>query len=347
MKALFIGGTGVISMNITRQLLAAGETVYLLNRGNRNHGLSGDVHFIQADINNDPEEKILQAIDEALQGEIPDVAADFIVFTKEQAERDVRLVKGRCRQYITFSSASAYEKPVRNYLIDESTPVSNPFWQYSRDKIEVEKYLADQYRQEGFPVTVIRPSHTYDEYKVPVCMHGNGGHYPVMKRMLEGKPVIIPGDGTTLWTVTHSRDFAKGFIGLMGNVHAIGQTVQITSDESVTWNQIYQVIADELGVPFRPYYVSTKFLTEIDPGYGWEGALTGDKCNTVVFDNSKIKKLVPGFTCTTRMDQGIREAVRNVMADPALQKEEPDFDAWCDRVIEVLEDAKSKLMPGR
>ena len=201
------------------------------------------------------------------------------------------------------------------------------------------------YREEGFPVTIVRPSHTYDERNLPMGAHGDNGSWQIVKRMLEGKPVIIHGDGTSLWTITFNTDFAKGFIGLMGNAHAIGEAYHITSDESVTWNQIYAIVADELGVPLKAYYVPSGFLDDVGP-YDFRGGLLGDKANTVVFDNSKIKRAVPGFVCTVRADQGLRRTVRHMLATPALQKEDPAFDAWCDRVIGALEAAKEAILKG-
>ena len=198
------------------------------------------------------------------------------------------------------------------------------------------------YREEGFPVTIVRPSHTYDERSIPLGAHGGKGSYSVIKRMLEGKPVIIHGDGTSLWTITHNSDFAKGFVGLMGNIHAIGEAVQITSDESVTWNQIYQIIADALHVKLNAVHVASEFLDACSD-YDFAGSLLGDKANTVVFDNSKLKKLVPGFTATVRADQGIRSTIEYVLSHPECQVEDPAFDDWCDRVIEALEEAKRKI----
>ena len=236
-----------------------------------------------------------------------------------------------------ISSASAYQKPCANYLIDETTPLANPYWQYSRDKIECEEYLMKLYREEQFPVTIIRPSHTYDERSVPLGVHGEKGSFQVVKRIKEGKPVIIHGDGTSLWTITHNSDFAKGFTGLMGNIHAIGQAVQITSDESVTWNQIYECVAKALGVELKPVYISSKYLSD-HCYYDLAGCLLGDKANSVVFDCSKLKSLVPDFVATKRADQGIRETVEYIMSHKECQTEDPEFDRWCDQMIDKFKD---------
>ena len=200
----------------------------------------------------------------------------------------------------------------------------------------------EKFRTEGFPVTIIRPSHTYDDRKVPLAVHGPNGTWSVLKRMLDGKPVIIHGDGTSQWTLTHNTDFAKGFCGLMGNAHAIGNAFQITSDETLTWRQIYGIIADVLGVELKPYYVSSDFLDAVGP-YDFRGELIGDKGWTVFFDNKKLKRVVPGFCCTTRFDQGVRRTIENILAHPELQVPDPEFDAWCDRVIAALEQAKASL----
>lgn len=336
MKVLFIGGTGTISMAISRLLLSQGHTLYLLNRGSRNTGLSGDLIELKADIN---DEAAVAALISDLKF---DVVADFIAFVPEQLERDYRLFREKTKQFIYISSASAYQKPLSDYRINEGTPLANPYWEYSRNKIAGEEYLMKLYREEGFPVTIVRPSHTYDERSIPLGAHGEKGSFSVIKRMLEGKPVIIHGDGTSLWTITHNSDFAKGFVGLMGNIHAIGEAVQITSDESVTWNQIYQIIADALHVKLNAVHVASEFLDACSD-YDFTGSLLGDKANTVVFDNSKLKKLVPGFTATVRADQGIRSTIEYVLSHPECQVEDPAFDDWCDRVIEALEEAKRKI----
>jgi len=340
MKALFIGGTGTISMAITRLLSSYPDwELYLLNRGTRTVDLPAGVRSIIADISDEA------SAANALDGMTFDCVCDFIAFEPAQLERDARLFAGRTKQFIFISSASAYQKPLSDPLITESTPLANPHWAYSRAKIACEEYLMAQYRENGFPVTIVRPSHTYDERSVPLGVKGSCGPWQVLKRMMEGKPVLIHGDGTSLWTLTHNSDFAKAFVGLMGNIHAIGQAYHITSDESMTWNQIYAVIADELGVPLHAYHVPSDFLAAVGP-YDFEGSLLGDKACTVLFDNSKIRHAVPGFVCTVRADQGLRRTVRHMLATPALQKEDPEFDAFCDRVIAALDAAKEAVRRG-
>ena len=340
MKALLIGGTGTISMAITRLLASKKDwEVYLLNRGSRRAEVPETVRWIQADISDE------EAVRQALGGMKFDCVCEFIGFVPEQVQRDIRLFTGRTKQYIYISSASAYHKPAKDYRITEGTALANPYWQYSRDKIACEDILMKAYREHQFPVTIVRPSHTYDNRNVPLGVHGNNGSFQVLKRMLEGKPVIIHGDGTSLWTMTHNSDFAVGYVGLMGNPHAIGEAFQITNDETLTWNQIYQAIADALGVELKAYHVSSEFLAAVSD-YDFTGSLIGDKANCVVFDNSKLKRAVPDFHPTVRFEEGIRDTIANIMAHPELQKEDPEFDAWCDRVIEALETCK-KTFPGR
>ena len=336
MRILLIGGTGTISMAITRLLAERGEEVYLLNRGSRSSELPENVKVISCDISDEARAA------EALGDMTFDCVGEFIGFVPEQVQRDFRLFSGRTKQYIYISSASAYQKPLSDYRITESTPLSNPHWQYSRDKTACEEYLMQQYRENDFPVTIVRPSHTYDERSVPLGVHGDNGSWQVLRRMLDGKPVIIHGDGSSLWTITHSSDFAKGYVGLIGNIHAIGQAFHITSDESVTWDQIYSIIADALGVRLNARHISSEFLHAIGP-YDFEGTLTGDKANTVVFDNSKLKRAVPGFTASVRADQGIRNTVGYVLAHPECQREDPDFDSWCDRVIAAYDKLADEL----
>lgn len=336
MKALFIGGTGTISTAITEMLAQQGCELYLINRGNRNDELPAEVKVLQADIKD--EARVAELIADLEF----DVVADFIAFVPSQLERDYRLFKDKTKQFIFISSASAYQTPLADYRITEGTPLSNPYWEYSRNKIACEDYLMKQYREHGFPVTIVRPSHTYGDQSVPLGVHGAQGSWQVLKRIREGKPVIIHGDGTSLWTITHNTDFAKGFIGLMGNIHAIGESVHITSDESVTWNQIHEIIASVLGVKLHAVHVPSEFLAACSD-QDLRGGLLGDKANTVVFDNSKLKRLVPEFVATTRADQGIRRTIDHILAHPELQTEDPEFDVWCDKVVGALDEALLKI----
>ncbi|MCR4588613.1 MAG: NAD-dependent epimerase/dehydratase family protein [Lachnospiraceae bacterium] len=340
MKALFIGGTGTISMAIVRRLAQDPLwEVYLLNRGNRESEVPEGVHQIVADIHNEAE------VAQKLEGMTFDTVSEFIGFDVSAVERDYRLFRGKTRQYIFISSASAYNKPAAQYVITEGTTLANPYWEYSRNKIACEEFLMKKYREEGFPVTIVRPSHTYDERSLPMGAHGDKGFYQVIRRMQQGKPVIIQGDGTSLWHLTFNTDFAIGFTGLMGNSHALGEAFQITGDEVLTWNQIYQTIADALGVELKPYYVSSDFLSRTGEAYGYDfaGSLLGDKAVSVVFDNSKLKRLVPQMTTNVPFHKGARIVVDYIKAHPEKYEEDPVFDAYCDNVIAHLEQAKDMI----
>ena len=333
MKILFIGGTGIISAAISRLLIERGDELYLLNRGNRNHTLPEGAVSLVADINKE-EEKVAELIKDLEF----DAVADFIAFVPSQLERDYRLFKNKTKQFLFISSASAYQKPLSDYRITEGTPLANPCWEYSRNKIACEETLMHLYRNEQFPVTIVRPSHTYDERSVPLGVHGRKGSWQTIKRIKEGKPIIIHGDGTSLWTMTHNSDFAKGFAGLLGNIHAIGESVHITSDETLTWNQIHESIARALNVKLNAVHVSSEFL-KASSTYDFLGSLIGDKANSVVFDNSKLKRLVPGFVATKRFDEGVKETIDYVLSHKECRTEDEEFDRWCDAVIEAVKKA--------
>ena len=336
MKALFIGGTGTISTAISQLCVQLGWELTLLNRGTHRERMPEGVEQIAADMNDRAD------VQAKLAGRKFDVVADFIAFTVDQVERDIQLFSGKTAQYFFISSASAYQKPLSSPFITESTPLSNPFWQYSRDKIACEELLMKEYRANGFPITIIRPSHTYGDMGVPVALHGAKGSYAVVDRIRRGPKVIVPGDGLTLWTLTHNTDFAKAFCGLMGNVHAIGETYQITGDESLTWNQIYGAIAAAFGEEPHLVHIATETLARLAPN--WSGELIGDKSNTVVFDNAKIKRAVPGFTATLRFDQGVRRTIAYIYSHPELQVPDPAFEEWMDQGIVAYEKLE-KTMP--
>ena len=338
MRALFIGGTGTISSAIVRRLASDNSwEVWLINRGNRKETVPENVHQIICDINDE------DAVLKALGGMTFDCVGEFIGFTVDQVERDYRLFKDKTKQYIYISSASAYNKPSANYVITEGTTLANPYWEYSRNKIACENFLMEKYRDEGFPVTIVRPSHTYDERSIPLGVHGKKGSWQVIKRMMDGRPVIIHGDGESLWHLTFNEDFAVGYTALMGNRHAIGEAFQITGDEVLTWNQIYQTIADALGVELKAYHVSSEMLTALGPDYDFEGSLTGDKAVSVVFDNSKIKRLAPDLKTTVPLHKGVRIALKYILDHKECRVEDPEFDKWCDKVIETMESVKSSF----
>lgn len=335
MKALFIGGTGVISTAVSQLLMEKGWDLTLLNRGSRADEVPGASKLI-LDINDEA------AVRRAIENEHFDVVADFIAFVPQQVERDIRLFAGKTDQYLFISSASAYQKPLSHPVIRESTPLSNPHWEYSRNKIACEEILLREYRENGFPVTIVRPSHTYSWRSLPLAIHGDKGPWQVMKRMMEGKKVLVQGDGSTLWAVMNSRDFAPAFAGLMGNPHAIGQAVQITGEELLTWNQIMASVARALGAEYRPCYAPTSLLMKYRK-YDFEGGLLGDKSNTVIFDNSLLHRLVPGLKEQKRFDEYARESVQYFLTHPELQTEDPDFDRFSDQVAAIMEQAEAQI----
>lgn len=329
MKALFIGGTGTISAAITALAAQSGVELYLLNRGNRNAHLPKTVKLITADINDEENVKKL------ISSHNFDVVADFFAYKTEDVLRDWRIFRNKTRQYIFISSASAYQKPLSSPVITESTPLYNPFWEYSRNKIACEDALMAKYREDGFPVTIIRPSHTYGDFSVPLAVHGSNGSFSVVERIRKGKKVIVHGDGNTLWTLTHNTDFAKAFLGIMDNPHAIGETYHITSDESLTWNQIYEIIGTALGVKPNIVHIPSDVLASLNESF--HGGLLGDKAHSVIFDNTKIKRAVPGFAATVRFDRGIRQTLAYIYGNKDCQKEDKEFDSWCDSLIEAYE----------
>ncbi len=329
MKALFIGGTGNISSACVELALSRGIEVTLLNRGTSGRPVPNGAQVLNGDIR-DP-----QTVRAALGSRSFDVVADFVAFTPEHIETDLELFRGRTGQYIFISSASAYQTPPAILPVTESTVLDNPYWEYSRNKAACEERLVRAYREEKFPITIIRPSHTYSAAYVPVH-----GEWTTIDRMLRGEPVIVHGDGTSLWTLTHSSDFAKGFVGLMGNAHAIGEAFHITSDEWLTWNQIHEILAAAAGVKATLVHVPSDLIAAYDPI--WGESLLGDKTHSFILDNSKVKRLVPDFICTTPFSRGAEEIIAWHMADPARQQVDPAFNALCDRILQ----AYAKAWPG-
>jgi nucleoside-diphosphate-sugar epimerase len=321
-KALFIGGTGFISTAVSRQAVAQGVELYLLNRGLRGAPPPG-AHGLSADIN-DPE-----AVRAALRGLRFDAVVNWIAYTPEDIERDLSLFKGRVGQYVFISSAAAYQKPPAHYVITEETPLANPFWDYARGKIACEERLSRARAEEGFPATVVRPSHTY-ETNFPVAV-GGGGTYTLADRMRKGLPVIVHGDGTSLWTLTHAEDFARGFLGLLGNAEAVGQSFHITSDEVLTWGQIYRTIADALGVEANVLHVPSDFIARAVPRLA--GTLHGDKKWSAVFDNGKIRKFVPGFRAAVPFSEGIRRTLAWFEADERRRRVDESLAGEMDLIV--------------
>ena len=331
-KLLLIGGTGTISTAITRSMAQNPDwEVYLFNRGQRHVSVPENVTLIKGDIKNEEEAKKI------LEGMTFDCVGEFVGFTPDQVEKDIRLFQGKTKQYIFISSAAAYNTPPSRPFITEGMLLRNPEWQYARDKIACEELLYQAYRENGFPITIVRPSHTYCERLIPFCLESPKGSWPVIQRMIEGKPILVPGDGSSLWTITFNEDFAKGYVGLIGNPHAIGEAVHITTDESLTCDQMAQAVADELKVPYKPFYLPTDVIAALAPEMA--GGLNGDKRHSVIYDNSKIKSLVPGFCATITWREGVHRAMEYILQTPECRPEDPEFDQWCDQVIAIYEKA--------
>jgi len=326
MKVLFIGGTGVISSACSHLAVERGLELTLLTRGQSARPAPQGARLLEADIRNH------QSVKKALSGENFDVIVDWIVFKPDQLEADIGLFHGRCGQYIFISTASAYQTPPTSLPVDESTPLDNPYWEYSRLKGVCEERLMKAYRESGFPATIVRPSHTYDRTMLPVR-----GGYTIIDRMRQGKQVVVHGDGTSLWTLTHQRDFAKGFVGLLGNPHAIGQAFHITSDEWLTWDQIYNTLGMAAGVEARLAHVPSDLIAAYDPD--WGASLLGDKAHSMIFDNSKIKRLVPDFVATIPFVRGAQEILAWYDADPARQVADAAFDAILERILAAYKKA--------
>ena len=268
-----------------------------------------------------------QSVNSALKGKEFDVVVNWITFTPDQIERDIEFYRNRVGQFIFISSASAYQTPPASLPVTESTILDNPFWEYSRNKIACEERLVQAYRDEKFPITIVRPSHTYDHTSFPFS-----GGYTNVERMRSNKPVIVYGDGTSLWTLTHNKDFAKAFVGLLGHNHAIGETFHITSDEWLTWNQIFQLVANAAGVK-NPnlVHVPSEVIASFDPD--WGAGLLGDKSHSMIFDNSKIKRVVPGYKAEIPYSKGVREIIAWHDEDPARQSIDPVFDKMIEKIL--------------
>jgi nucleoside-diphosphate-sugar epimerase len=329
MKVLFIGGTGIISTACTLLAAERGIDLTLLNRGRHAADVPAGVRTLTADIDDEAGAR------RALTDTPFDAVVDWIAFTPAQIERDLRLFGGRARQYIFISSASAYQKPATHYLITESTPLANPYWEYSRNKIACEERLLRAYREEGFPATIVRPSLTYGDTQVTLAVNSWAKSYTVVDRMRRGKKVIVPGDGSSLWVVTHNTDFAKGLVGLLGNPQAVGHAFHITSDEVMSWNQYYRIVCEAAGAEPQLVHIPSDFIGACLPEE--VGSLLGDKAVSTVFDNSKIKRFVPGYCATVPFAQGIRRTLAWFDADPARKQIDANANATWDRLIEAYE----------
>jgi nucleoside-diphosphate-sugar epimerase len=328
MKVLFIGGTGNISASVSRLAIEKGLDLYHLSRGKRTpvEGVKGLVADIQH----------IEQTKKVLANHHWDVVVNWIAFTPDDILRDMELFEGSVGQYIFISSASAYQKPPVNYIITESTPLKNPYWEYSRNKIAGEELLMTYYRERNFPVTIVRPSHTYNTV-IPVTL-GGWNEYTVIDRIRKGMPIVVQGDGTSLWTLTHADDFAKGFIGLLGNQHAIGEAIHITSDEVLSWNQIYQTVAQAAGREAKIVPIPSKYICDYADQHHYPsevGNLLGDKSHCAIFDNSKIKRLVPGYVATIPFSVGIRKTLEWFDGDAARRVVKASTNRFLDGLIET------------
>lgn len=323
MKVLFIGGTGLISQAVSELAVAEGIELTLLTRGN--HEPVSGARMLYGDIYDE------SAMDVLLDGMTFDVVVDWIAFEKSHVERDIRLFKKRTTQYIFISSASAYQKPIPKYPITEDVPLGNPFWQYSDNKRVCEEYLWEQ-QTKDFHVTVVRPSHTYNDDKVVMCIKNWMHPFTTMKRILDGKPTIIPGDGTSLWTLTYNKDFAKAFVPLMGKTESFGEAYHITSDFVYTWDQLHHIVAKACGVEPNIIHIPTDFILEHAPFL--KGELLGDKSWSMILDNSKIKNLVPSYQATTRYEDIAPGAVKRYLDNQELQTVDESYDQILDTIIE-------------
>jgi len=320
LRVLFIGGSGVISSACAREAVNAGIDLYVLNRGqSKTRPLPDGVRELQADVRN-PE-----AVRDAIDGLDFDSVVDWVAFTAEHVRSDIDVFRGRAGQYVFISSASAYQTPPARLPVTESTPLRNPFWQYSRDKIACEDLLVREYRENNFPATIVRPSHTYDATKTVLS-----GGWTALARMLAGKPVIVHGDGTSLWTVTHNTDFARGFVPLLAHPRTLGEAFHITSDDFLTWDQIAHALAAALGVTARIVHVPSDAIAAADPE--WGAGLLGDKTHSLVFDNSKLRSVVPGWRAVIPFERGAREIADWYLADPARQVPDEKLDALMDKL---------------
>jgi nucleoside-diphosphate-sugar epimerase len=333
MRVLFIGGTGLISSACSELAIQRGMDLTILTRSkSTKYAVPAGAQTLVADIHGD-----ISELANVLAGQTFDVVVDWIAFTPADIERDISLFTGKTRQFIFISSASAYQKPPAHYLITEETPLENPYWQYSRDKIACEESLMNAYREIGFPVTIVRPSLTYGFSQLPLCITDWQNPYTVINRMRQGKKVIVPGDGTSLWVCTWNADFAVGLVGLFGNPNAVGEAFHITSDEVLTWNQIYLQTYSALGVAPNLIHISSDLLAMWNDHY--TGSLIGDKVNSVVFDNSKIKQFVPEFDCKVPWAEGVKHTIAWFDANPVRQSINQEADKKWDTIISAYERA--------
>lgn len=329
MKILFVGGTGIISSAVASAVIAQGDELFLLNRGRSSRPMPKQARHLQADIHDAAE------VETVLAGHEFDVVVNWVAFAPADIENDLRLFRNRTGQYIFISSTAAYQAPAQSLPLTESTPLNNPFWHYAQQKIACEKRLYRAYREDGFPMTIVRPSHTYDQRSIPAPLMAGG--YTMIDRLRRHRPVIIHGDGTSLWTLTHHRDFAQGFVGLLGHPHAVGDVFHITSDEVLSWNRIYAMLARGFGMEENFIHIPSTLINAFDARMG--AGLLGDQAHCKIFDNTKIRRLVPGYKAVIPFHRGVEEIVRWYSAHESRQTVDRQLDETADRIIQAYASA--------
>ncbi|GHV87089.1 hypothetical protein AGMMS50255_3850 [Spirochaetia bacterium] len=325
MNALIIGGTGVISTDVVKLALERGWDITLLNRGQRSKALPQGAHSIECDARDE------EAMQKALAGKYFDVVANFIGFLPEQIEQDIRLFNGHCGQYLFISTCCVYQKPDGRYLTTESTPLRNSNSLYGWRKIVCEETLNHAYRETDFPVTIVRPNWTYNITTLPFIMTSWKQPWMLIDRLQKGLPIIIPGDGTSRFTITHAADFAEGFVGLMGNQHAIGHAFHITGEEALSWNQYLELIEKASGCKADVIHIATDFIVKVVPAL--HDDLMGDKTLNFLFDNTKIRQFVPGFAAKIPYAQGIKASIEYLKAHRELQTIDTDYVANYEKIL--------------
>ena len=335
MKVLFIGGTGLISLAVSKMAVRQGFELYMINRGRRSQFVPESATVLQGDINNADE---VQAL---IKGHHFDSVVNWIVFKPEEIERDIKLFTGKTNQYIFISTVATFQKPPAYYVINESSTQYNPLWEYAQDKIACEERLIKEYRDNKFPMTIARPSNTYGITSIPFAITSGAHMWTIVDRILKGKKIIVPGDGTSLWSITHNTDFGKGLIGLLGNNQAIGHSFNITSDEVKTWDQYLKDIGQAVGIEPRIIHITSEcismFMPELRAGLLTEG------CNSFIVDNSKLKRFVPGYMATTSFEHGIRQTIAYYNEHPEMKTIDDEFNAKMDKTIAAYEKFLSSI----
>ena len=335
MKVLFIGGTGIISTAVSELAVKKGMELHLLNRGNRDQLVPEGAKVIHGDINDKAQMEAL------LKDNHFDAVVDFVIFEPSGIDRDIALFTGKTDHYIFISTCATYQRPVANVPTDETTKQGNPGWDYAEDKIKCEERLIKEYKENGFPMTIVRPSHTYGKISIPFAFSSWNDPWTLIDRIQKSKKIIVPGDGTSLWTLTHNTDFAKGLVGLIGNKEAIGEAFHITSDEVKTWDQYLQLIAKAVGKKPEIIHIASETIVEYFPDQ--RGGLLGDICTSFILDNSKLKRFVPDYEATMDFETGIKQSIEYFMAHPEKQTVDVELSEKMDQFIGLYEEFLSQI----